>query len=248
VPGDPQRAFLVDVAPEVSDRTFLMFPNLIDEKVFVGRVALERQNKAKSRAALGVSADKQLWVCPARLETFKGVDRLLTALEGVQGVELLVAGTGSLRASLERRIAERRLPARLLGQVDQDAMVRLYAAADVFVLPSLQDPSPLSAIEACAAGLPLVVSRAIGNLADVTDGENGWVFDPLSAQALWRTLREVAACSADALAGRGKRSSQLYHERFRTEHCVASLASGLRALFERRRVAGRPDPESEKHG
>lgn len=234
VPGELQRQFLIEIAPEVRDRTFWLLPNLIDEEVFVRAVADARHRRNELRDWYGVREDQQLWICPARLEPFKGVDRLLDALEGVNRVELRIAGDGSQRASLARRIADRNLHAKLLGAVPEAEMVRLYAAADVFILPSLQDPSPLSPIEACAAGLPLALSRAIGNLTDVTNGANGWVFDPRDAASFSSTLEEIARSSPAQRVRMGNSSAALYRERFDSVSHVAELARGLRALADSR--------------
>jgi glycosyltransferase involved in cell wall biosynthesis len=80
-----------------------------------------------------VDEETQLWVCPARLEPFKGLDAFLPCLAGVKGVRLLIAGEGSQRAQLESMIAREDLPASLLGQVELSEMLQLYAAADLFV-------------------------------------------------------------------------------------------------------------------
>lgn len=57
-------------------------------------------------------------------------------------------------------------------------MIALYAMSDVFLLPSLSDPNPLSCIEALWAGLPMLISCHCGNYPEVVRlGENGYVFD-----------------------------------------------------------------------
>jgi glycosyltransferase involved in cell wall biosynthesis len=88
-------------------------------------------------------------------------------------------------------------PVELVGQKTETEMVRLYAAADLFVLPSLIDPSPLSPIEACAAQLPLLASRRIGNYDDVLeDGTNGWGFDADHPETQRERIAQIAANAA----------------------------------------------------
>jgi glycosyltransferase involved in cell wall biosynthesis len=234
VPGEPQREYLAALDPGAATRPSIELPNLIDESIYVERVAAERGVREEIRRSLGVPPDRQLWLCPARLEPFKGVDRFAPLLRGVEGVELMVAGDGSLRAEIEECARREDLPLRLLGTCDEQTMVRLYAAADLFVLPSLQDPCPLSPIEACAAGLPLLVSRRIGNLREVCEeGANGWTLDPDAPDETIATLRGIAAGGHSELAARGERSAGIYRERFDTERCVERLAAGIRAVVER---------------
>jgi glycosyltransferase involved in cell wall biosynthesis len=229
VPGDPQRAYLELLDPAAVRRPFVKLPNLIDEAIYVERVGVERGRREALRRSLDVADDRQLWLCPARLEPFKGLDRFVPLLRGIEGVDLLVAGDGSLRGALEERVRREALPVRLLGACDQDTMLRLYAAADLFVLPSLQDPCPLSPIEACAAGLPLLVSRRIGNLHEVCEeGGNGWTLDPEAPGETAATLREIAGQTRAALAARGERAAAIYRDRFDTDRCVERLATGMR--------------------
>jgi glycosyltransferase involved in cell wall biosynthesis len=238
VPGGRARALLEWLAPDVAARPFVEFPNLVDEEVFERGTASLRGRRAELRRELGVPEGVALWVCPARLETFKGVHLLLPLLRDLQGIELWVAGEGSLRERLTEEIARDRLPVRLLGQRSESEMTRLYAAADLFVLPSLSDPSPLSAVEACAARLPLLVSTAIGNFPDVLEeGVNGWGFDPARPEAQRERVRAIAALSPAELAAMGARSGEVYRRRFDSGTCVARVGEFLRATHARLRAA-----------
>jgi glycosyltransferase involved in cell wall biosynthesis len=221
VPGARARELLEWLAPAVASRPFAEFPNLVDEAVFADGVARLRRDREGVRRELGASPERQLWVCPARLETFKGLHTLLPLLEGVKTAELWVAGDGSQRAALQETIERHALPVRLLGQKDEAAIVRLYAAADLFVLPSLSDPSPLSAVEACAARLPLLVSRRIGNFPDVLeDGVNGWAYDPEAPERHRERVRAIASLSRQELAAMGERSGERFARRFDSTRCI----------------------------
>jgi glycosyltransferase involved in cell wall biosynthesis len=71
-----------------------------------------------------------------------------------------IAGEGESRTELESLIAEKNLSGsvRLLGLVDNRELPRYYAAADVFVLPSLLEAFPTVAAEALACGTPVVTA------------------------------------------------------------------------------------------
>ena len=75
-----------------------------------------------------------------------------------------------------------------------------FAAADVFVLPSVHEPFGIVALEAMARGIPLIAAN-IGGLPDfVHDGENGMLFEPADADALARAYDRLAALPAEGLA------------------------------------------------
>ena len=124
------------------------------------------------RAELGLAEGRPLVVAIARLHPQKGYDVLLDAVArwDVDGpVPLLaIAGDGPLHDELAARISAERLPAVLLGR--RDDVADLLGAADVCVLPSRWEGSPLTAQEALRAGTPLVATRAGGLPELVGDG------------------------------------------------------------------------------
>ena len=107
-----------------------------------------------------------------RLIYDKGVDRAIDALPA--GATLLVGGDGPERAALEKRAGAslvRRAAGKavtFLGHVAGADKLALLAAADALVIPSRVDGAPTVALEALAAGLPIVATRA-GGLPEVLD-------------------------------------------------------------------------------
>jgi glycosyltransferase involved in cell wall biosynthesis len=79
-----------------------------------------------------------------------------------------------------------------MGMLQDDLSLRLlYAATDVFVLPSRQDNLPNTGLEAHACGVPVVAFRT-GGLADIVDhGTTGYLADPFSPEALAVGIRWV---------------------------------------------------------
>jgi glycosyltransferase involved in cell wall biosynthesis len=187
---------------------------------------------------LAVSDSERLLLVPARLEVFKGLLDLAAALKALGSSKRLVvvlAGSGSLESELRRRLEG--FPVRFAGQVPDEEMPCLYAAADVMVLPSRQDPSPLSVVEALRCGLPIVVSDAVGNASEaVVSGENGWVFRVGDIQQLARVLAEIDAIPSSRLAAMGVRSSGLHEEFFHTGVVVPRVADELMTLARKRPV------------
>jgi UDP-glucose:(heptosyl)LPS alpha-1,3-glucosyltransferase len=62
-----------------------------------------------------------------------------------------------------------------LGEVAD--MVRLYAAADIFILPTIYDPFSNACLEALACGLPVITTRSNGFSEVINDGVHGSIVD-----------------------------------------------------------------------
>ncbi len=122
------------------------------------------------RARLGLGASKFIAVCVRRLVPRMGVDVLIDAWAQAlwqlpAHAQLLVAGDGPLRDVLEARIVRNGLKGsvRLLGRVDDDALVELYRAADIGIVPTRSvEGFGLVVIEAAACGTPTIVTRVGG--------------------------------------------------------------------------------------
>lgn len=115
-------------------------------------------------------------VFAGRLEWEKGVFDLLEALPAVQrrvpGTRLVMAGTGTQESAVRDRITHRRLTdsVELRGHQTQRQLAELFACAGAVVVPSRYEPFGMVALEAAAAGAPLVLADT-GGLAEI--GQNG---------------------------------------------------------------------------
>jgi glycosyltransferase involved in cell wall biosynthesis len=126
------------------------------------------------------------------------------------------------------------LPVSLIGHRGLDDMLELYAAADLFALPSRRDPSPLSAIEAAAAGLPLLLSDRAGNHADlVVEGTTGWTFVPDQPHRMRDLVRSIASRPRAELEEVGRAATTRYREHFDSERCSRDAAIAMASLLGR---------------
>jgi glycosyltransferase involved in cell wall biosynthesis len=129
-----------------------------------------------------------------RLVPIKGVDLLIDALAGSEGVELVVAGDGPERQRLERRASRRRVQTRFLGAVGPDERAELLTATDVLAVPSRvlgsgrHEGLPLVLIEAMGAGLPVVAARTGAVKEIIEDSKSGLLVEKESAPALRQGL------------------------------------------------------------
>lgn len=140
-----------------------------------------------------------------RLVPIKGVDVLLRAIEGLDGVRLTIAGDGPEGTALRRQAADRGVDARFLGEVPNAGVLEAMLASDALVVPSRDGPMgrreglPRVLLEAWACGLPVVASTT-GGLAEVS-GEPGLLaFPPGDA----RMLRDRVVALRDGMDLRGR--------------------------------------------
>lgn len=164
-----------------ADALYAFMPNLVDEALYQRAYDRSPEQIEETKRHLGLNPAKRVFLCPARLIHVKGIDRFFSMLKSCSekdSMTILIAGDGELRPQLEAQAKEMGLDARFLGFQNQEQMVELYSASDVFLLPSLSDANPLTCIEALWAGLPLFLSCHCGNYPEVVvPGENGFVFD-----------------------------------------------------------------------
>jgi glycosyltransferase involved in cell wall biosynthesis len=145
-----------------------------------------------------------------RLEAQKGFDVLVEALARLEhpAVDLLLAGAGSERSTLEALAATRGVAARVrfLGATDRPTTLALLRGAAAVACPSRFEGLPLVCIEALAAGKPLIASAVNGIPEMVRDGETGILVPPEDPLALAAALRRVLGMPEEGarLAARGR--------------------------------------------
>jgi glycosyltransferase involved in cell wall biosynthesis len=191
-----------------SPRQVVTLPNAIDAKFFARPSATSRP---EVRRHLGLEGEGRVLVQVSALSDRKGVLELAKAFLGLavaerRGAKLLFVGEGDHRSQLETLAAGSDGAIRVLGQLPPEEVRRVLWAADTFVLNTRLDPNPLSAIEAAAAGLPIAMSAAAGNIREVVEvPQTGFVIkdaaDPSEA------LRAALSASDDELAAMGARAA-----------------------------------------
>lgn len=119
---------------------------------------------------------------------------LAGALEGLKDLrwQLLVAGDGPARAQVESAL-EAAVPGRvrLLGTLGQTELAALFSSCHAYVWPGINEAYGMALLEAQAAGVPVVSSRARGITDVVIDGRTGLLAPPGEAQALADRVRTL---------------------------------------------------------
>ncbi|MCL1471754.1 glycosyltransferase family 4 protein [Argonema antarcticum] len=135
--------------------------------------------------------DSPLLLYVGRLGAEKEIDRIKPVLEAIPDARLALVGDGPNREALEKLFAG--TPTNFVGYLRGRELTSAYASADAFIFPSRTETLGLVLLEAMAAGCPVVAARSGGIPDIVTDGINGYLFDPTDEQgAIVATQRLLA--------------------------------------------------------
>ncbi len=182
--------------------------------ILPGGVDLERFRPALDREGLrrrlGLKPADRLLLTVRNLEPRMGLENLIAAMARVAPffpeAVLWVGGEGPLREKLEaqaRKLGiEKRV--RFLGFVREETLPEIYAAADLFVLPSLDlEGFGLVTLEALASGLPVLATPVGGSVEILSSLDPRFLLEDSSVEALIRGMRSfLSRLAVDPQAGR----------------------------------------------
>lgn len=176
-------------------------------------------------------------IAVANLRPEKSHETLLRALAALVpdhgDLRLLIVGDGPRRGELQAMARALGIDRQTEFLGHREDVPALLAGADIFVLPSRSEAFPNSAIEAMAAGLP-VIACAVGGLRDlIQPGRTGVLVPPDDAGALARALRDLIEHPLRA-AALGSQARQCVLERYSFERMVDA--------FETLYLSGLPVP------
>ena len=194
---------LVAVSPQVRD-DLVRLGIAPEEKFVVVRLGIELTDRvnatlngrSETRRMLGIPADAFTVGWIGRMTGVKRTEDVLLAFRALRdrGVDakLCLVGDGPDRTAVERRAHDLGLMRDTLFLGYQEEVAPYYAAFDAFVLPSGNEGTPVTTIEALAAGKPVVATR-VGGVPDVVrDGEDGFLVDPGDIASLAERLATLA--------------------------------------------------------
>ncbi len=226
---------LITCSASMSDEiTELFGPGLTEITVIRNGIDAGRWQYAARRPRTGPA--ELLFV--GRLEYEKGVHDLIAALPRIRrthpGTTLTIAGEGTQQDWLVEQARKHKVlkATRFVGHLNHTELLAVLHQADAAVLPSHYEPFGLAALEAAAAGTPLVTSN-IGGLGEaVINGQTGVSCPPRDVAGLAAAVRTVLddpdAAQRRALAARERLTSDFDWQTVANETAQVYLAAKRR--------------------
>jgi glycosyltransferase involved in cell wall biosynthesis len=210
------------VAP---DSKFEVVPLGFDLSPFTVDTEARDRASAALRAELGIPADARLVTLIARLVPIKRVDRFLRvalALREQPSVRFLIVGDGELRQQLRASAEARSLGDAVLWAGFRRDMPSVCFASEVVVLTSDNEGTPVSLIEAQAAGVPVVGTRVGGAASVVLEGETGFLASPDQEPLITARVVELLT-NPDRALQMGRAGQRHVLAKFGHERLIAQL-------------------------
>jgi len=239
------------ILARATDRLIAVSPEVRDELVGLGvapaskfsvvRLGIELEPRvafdgdpAEVRRRHGIGADRFVVGWFGRMTAVKRTDDLLTTLAVLRerGVDalLLLVGDGDDRERLEQQAHDLGLARSCLFLGYQQDVAPWYAVCDAVILTSASEGTPVTIIEALAAGRA-VVSTRVGGVPDVVDdGETGFLVGPGDTHALAERL-ELLARDPERRAAMGASGRERVLRRYAVERLVDDVDGLYRELL-----------------
>jgi glycosyltransferase involved in cell wall biosynthesis len=194
---------LIAVSPQVRDE-LVKLGVAPREKFTVIRLGIElgdrvadTDGRADTRRYLGIAPERFAVGWIGRMTAIKNTEDVLNAFKELRdrGIDamLCMVGDGPDRPQLERRAHELGIMRDTLFLGYQKEVAPLYAAFDALILPSSNEGTPVSVIEALAARRPVVATR-VGGVPDIVrEGEDGFLVEIGDTEALAERLARLAS-------------------------------------------------------
>ncbi len=172
-------------------------------------IASRDQSLAKE---LGLGPHTPLLGMVGRLVPIKDIPTALRALTNLEDCHLVIAGDGESRASLESLARSMSILDRVHFLGFRDDLANIYAGLDVVLLTSLNEGTPVSLIEAQAAGKPVIASRVGGVTSVIEHDKTGLLVEPADSDGLAIVIRQLLNNKTQReLYGRAGREKSLAH-------------------------------------
>jgi glycosyltransferase involved in cell wall biosynthesis len=203
-------------------------PSAVDDQAFA-----QACDRGWFEQELGVASGVRTVGVIAQLIERKGHRQLIEALgpvlESHRDVQVLLFGKGPLREQIRAQIAAAGLEWRVRLVGFHAELPRVLPCLDLVVHPALMEGLGVALLEAAAAGVPLIASRAGGMPEVVRDGENGMLTPPGDINALREALEALLGDPARARA-MGRRGREIVAEHFSIDAMVDGNFAVYRSL------------------
>jgi len=175
---------LATAIPPSATRTDVV-PNGIDPNAY------RRSPDPLLRTELTGGSQRRILLVSARLDPHKGHAILLEACRDMRDVQVVIAGDGPERGSLERLADLLQMRDRVVFLGFRADIPELLAVCDVVVLPTLREAFGLALLEGMAAERPVISTRVGGPEEIIVDGESGLLVPPRDPVAMGGAVRRL---------------------------------------------------------
>jgi len=155
--------------------------SVIPSGIDIDNFSKDTGQREKIREKYQIKNDDVVLITACRLTEEKNVGFLVKSFGRIKkhckNTKFLIVGDGAIREGLERTAEEFRIKDSVIftGLVNKEEIISLYQASDIFVFASLTETQGLVAVEAMAAGNPVVAIKASGIEDMVKNGEDGFL-------------------------------------------------------------------------
>ena len=228
----------VEVNSEIGGRAIERDLGVPSEKIELVRSGLDlsvfssASRRDELRSEFGVTSDQHLIVYMGRLRTVKGVEfgirAFATALEQLPNIRMVLTGEGDQRNFLSSLVSKLGISEQVEFLGVRNDVPELLGAADSVLMPSLTEGFPRTAIEAMAAGKPVIATNVGGTPEAIIDGETGILVPARDSDALASAIvRLVGDSDLQARLGAAGR------ERAAQNYSVDKYVSRLDEMYRR---------------
>ena len=221
----------------VSDRKLFLVPYTVDNEAIASRADASPGQSEALRSRLGLPTGRPVVLFASKLISRKRPADVVAAFAelGRRGIAavLLMVGDGEQRGRVERE-AKSIGPGHVIftGFVNQRDLPAYYGLADVFVLPSENEPWGLAINEAMACGVPVVTTREVGAAVDlVEDGITGFTYATGDVAALADVLAKVL--TDRALRGQMRANCRTRMKTWSYAECIQGIRAALHQVAPR---------------
>jgi len=213
----------------------------VDLKVFdPDSISQERRNMLKRE--LCIDEKEIILGAVGNLSWVKGYENLIEAMAIIKkkynGIKLLIAGK-----ILDTQMGYYKRLKGIVSSLGLDSHVyflgvrrdipEILSIMDIFILPSLQEGTPISILEAMAMKIPVIASRIGGIPEQVIDGETGILVDPGDASTIALSILNLLE-SSERRHEMGENAREIIKRKFSLESCVKAHKEMYREVLSRR--------------
>lgn len=230
---------------------------VVHNAIDLGRFAAPGLDRAAARARLGIENGAPVLAVVAQVTPWKGQDAAIRIAAGLRhrhpGLRLLLVGSpkfdspstrydnGSYLAGLHRQVAAAGLADAVSFLGERDDLPEIFAALDLVLVPSWEEPFGRTVIEAMAAGVP-VAATTVGGPAEILDHRRTGLL--LAPREPWRWVEAIGPLLDDraAWARMTALASTEARRRFAIERHVDAVLAVYAEVRERPAAAPAPPP------